>query len=67
MIDRKDIQIDLIKRVSGERRLRLTEPRSGLSLEKRLNPQMPVARQKEGLLLLGAFEAALARAEIIPA
>ena len=61
MIDRNNIQIDLIKLVGGERLLRLTEPRSGLALEKKLDPEQPVVRQKE--LLLGVFEAALARAE----
>ena len=62
MIDRSKIQIDLIKLVSGERLLRLTEPQSGLSLEKRLEATQPVVHQKERLL--GVFEAALARAEL---
>ena len=62
MIDRSKIQIDLIKLVSGERLLRLTEPQSGLSLEKKLEADQPVVRQKERLL--GVFEAALARAEL---
>ncbi len=62
MVDRKNIQIDLIKLVGGERLLRLTEPQSGLSLEKKIDPQKPVARQKEKLL--GVFDAALARAEL---
>lgn len=62
MIDRSTIQIDLIKLVSGERLLRLTEPQSGLSLEKKLDASQPVVRQKERLL--GVFEAALARAEL---
>ncbi len=65
MVDRKNIQIDLIKLVGGERLLRLTEPQSGLSLEKKLDPQKPVARQKEKLL--GVFDAALARAELMAA
>ena len=65
MIDRDKIQIDLIKLIGGERLLRLTEPLSGLSLEKKLDAQLPVARQKERLL--GVFEAALARAELSPA
>ena len=65
MVDRTKIQIDLIKLVSGERLLRLTEPQSGLSLEKKLDAQQPVARQKEQLL--GVFEAALARAETMTA
>ncbi len=62
MIDRSKIQIDLIKLVSGERLLRLTERASGLSLEKKLDATQPVVREKERLL--GVFEAALARAEL---
>ena len=65
MVDRKNIQIDLIKLVSGERLLRLTEPQSGLALEKKLDPQKPVASQKEKLFAV--FEAALARAELATA
>ena len=61
MIDRSKIQFDLIKLTSGERLLRLTEPQSGLSLEKKLDPQRSVVRQQEQLL--GVFEAALARSE----
>jgi hypothetical protein len=62
MIERGQIQIDLIKLVNGERLLRLTEPQSGLSLEKKLDARQPVVRQKERLLAV--FEAALARAEL---
>ncbi len=65
MVDRKNIQIDLIKLMGGERLLRLTESRSGLSLEKKLDPKKPVASQKEKLL--GVFDAALARAELMAA
>ena len=65
MVDRKNIQIELIKLVSGERLLRLTEPQSGLALEKKLDPQKPVASQKEKLF--GVFEAALARADLAAA
>ena len=65
MVDRKNIQIDLIKLVGGGRLLRLTEPQSGLALEKKLDPQKPVASQKESLF--GVFEAALARAELAAA
>ena len=61
MIDRSKIQFDLIKLTSGEGLLRLTEPQSGLSLEKKLDSQRSVVRQKEQLL--GVFEAALARSE----
>ena len=60
--DRDKIQIDLIKLASGERLLRLTEPQSGLSLEKKLIANEPLVRQKEGLF--SVFEAALERAEL---
>jgi hypothetical protein len=62
MVDREKIQIELIKFGSGERILRLTEPTSGLSLERKLAPADAVVRQKEQLLR--AFEAALARLEV---
>ena len=65
MADRGKIQVDMIKLVGGERLLRLTEPRSGLALEKKLDPQKSVVRQKEKLL--GVFEVALARAELTAA
>jgi len=47
MVDREKIQFDLIKLLNGERILRLTEPQSGLSLEKKLSPADAVVRQKE--------------------
>jgi hypothetical protein len=62
MVSREKIQIDLVKLTGGERLLRLTEPDSGLSLEKMLDPKKPVARQKESLLAV--FEVALAKAAI---
>jgi hypothetical protein len=65
MVDRDQIQFDLVKLLNGGRLLRLTEPRSGLTLEKKLAPTDAVVRQKEQLLR--AFEAALARAELTPA
>ena len=49
----------------GDRLLRLSEAQSGLSLEKKLDPQKSVVGQKEKLL--GVFEAALARAELVAA
>ncbi len=64
MVDRDKIQFDLIKLADGRRLLRLTEPQSGLALEKKLAPADAVVRQKEKLL--GAFEAALARVELAP-
>jgi hypothetical protein len=65
MADRGKIQIDLIKLIGGERLLRLTEPMTGLALEKKLDPQKPVVGQKEKLL--DVFEAALARADVAAA
>ena len=56
---------ELIKLVGGERLLRLTEARSGLSLEKKLDPSQPVVRQKKQML--SVFEAALTRAQFTPA
>lgn len=63
MVDPSKIQIDLIKLVGGDRLLRLTEPESGLTLEKKLDPRTPVIRQKERLL--GVFEAVLAQASLV--
>lgn len=65
MVDRKNIQIDLTELVGGERLLRLTEPTTGLALERKLDPQETVAAQKEKLF--GVFEAALTRAELAAA
>ncbi len=65
MVDRDKIQFDLIKLADGGRLLRLTEPQSGLALEKKLAPADAVVRQKEKLLR--AFEAALARVELAAA
>jgi len=64
MIDREKIQMELIKLKGGERLLRLTEPQSGLSLERKLNPARSVADQKRQLL--SVFEAALEQAELTP-
>lgn len=44
---KREIEILLLKLADGARVLRLSEPESGLCLEKRLNPQEPVARQKD--------------------
>jgi len=65
MVDQDKIQFDLVKLLNGERILRLTDPRSGLSLEKKLKPAEAVVRQKD--LLLQVFKAALTRAELIDA
>jgi hypothetical protein len=61
-MDREKIQIDLLKLTTGERLLRLTEPQSGLSLEKKIDASKSLVRQKERLM--GIFEAALAREEL---
>jgi hypothetical protein len=65
MDNRDKIQVHLIKLVSGERLLRLTDLPSGLALEKKLDPRQPVVRQKKHLF--SVFEAALARAELAAA
>jgi hypothetical protein len=65
MVDLARIQFDLVKLVNGERILRLTDPQSGLSLEKKLAPAEAVVGQKKKLLRV--FEAALARAELLTA
>jgi hypothetical protein len=65
MVDRDKIQFDLVKLLNGGRILRLTEPQSGLTLEKKLAPTDAVVRQKEKLLR--AFEAALAHVELTAA
>jgi hypothetical protein len=64
MIEREKIQMELVKLKGGQRLLRLTEPKSGLSLERKLSPGRPVTNQKEQLL--SVFEAAPARAELTP-
>ena len=65
MADHDKIQFDLIKLLNGERILRLTDPRSGLSLEQKLKASDAIVRQEDRLLQV--FEAALARAEVIGA
>ncbi|MGH8629439.1 MAG: hypothetical protein ACREU7_01570 [Burkholderiales bacterium] len=44
---KRDIELLLLKLTDGARVLRLSEPKSGLCLEKRLDPGQSVARQKE--------------------
>jgi hypothetical protein len=62
MVDHDKIQFDLVKLLNGERILRLTDPQSGLSLEKKFKATEAVVRQKDRLLQV--FEAALARADL---
>lgn len=44
---KRDIEMLLLKLADGARVLRLSDPESGLCLEKRLDPAQSVARQKE--------------------
>jgi hypothetical protein len=44
---KREIELLLLKLSDGNRILRFSEPQSGLSLEKRLESQEPVARQKQ--------------------
>jgi len=65
MSHRDKIEVDLIKLIGGERLIRLTYSPLGLVLEKKLDSEQPMFRQKERLF--GVFEAALAQAELTPA
>lgn len=58
-----EIQIDLVKLADGCRLLRLSQPHSGLCLEKKLDPTQPVAQQKEWLLR--EFEALLSHQALV--
>ena len=54
------IQITLLKLKDGTRLLRLTESETGLALERALNPNRPLLRQKQQLKAL--FDSTLDRA-----
>jgi hypothetical protein len=60
--DRNKIEIELIKLASGVRLLRFTEPKSGLTLERKLDANRPVTEQKDALAKV--FQAALVQAEL---
>ena len=62
MLDTEKAQIDLIKLTDGARLLRFTDARSGLSLERKLDPSRSIAEQKRQLG--DVFQAAVARAEL---
>jgi hypothetical protein len=62
MAEQSQIKIDLVKLTDGRRLLRLTEPQSGLTLEKVLAPELPVVRQQRQLVQL--FESTLAQAAL---
>jgi hypothetical protein len=65
MGERDQVQVELIKLITGERLLRLIDLQSGLALEKKLDPALAVAGQKERLFRI--FDAALARAALTAA
>jgi hypothetical protein len=55
------IQITLLKLKDGTRLLRLTESETGLALERAMNPNRPLLRQKQQMKAL--FDSMLQRAE----
>jgi hypothetical protein len=59
--ERDNIEIELIKLASGARLLRFREPNSGLALERALDPNRPVADQRQELAEI--FRATLAQAQ----
>ena len=61
MADRNSIEIELVKLASGARLLRFTEPKSGLTLERKVDPNRPVTAQKQQLAKV--FEATLTQAK----
>ena len=56
---KRDIEMLLLKLADNARVLRLSEPQSGLCLEKRFDPDQSVARQKQRWMQ--AFRAMLER------
>jgi hypothetical protein len=61
----EDIEIELIRLAGGDSVLRLTDPASGLCLQRILDRQKAVVAQKNNLM--SVFQAALARAEVLAA
>jgi hypothetical protein len=57
------IQITLLRLKDGTRLLRLTESETGLALERTLNPNLPLLKQKQTLRAL--FDSMLQRAELL--
>ena len=62
MANRNNIEIELVKLANGARLLRFTEPKSGLTLERKLDPNRPVSDQKQALAKV--FEVTLTQAEL---
>lgn len=65
MVDDAKIEMDMIKLVDGARLLRLTDAKSGLALERKLDPSRPVHEQRTELGDI--FQVAVARAQLLPA
>lgn len=65
MPERDEIRIELVKLAAGDRLLRVSEPLSGLALERVLDATRPVYDQKQQLL--DVFKTALKRAKLITA
>jgi hypothetical protein len=59
------IQVELIKLVGGERLLRLLDLASGMTLEMKVDPKLPVLRQKKRMI--DVFATALKQNALIPA
>ena len=59
------LQITLLRLKDGSRLLRLSEPETGLALERTLNPQRPLLAQKQQLKAL--FESMIQRADVLMA
>jgi hypothetical protein len=57
------IQITLLRLKDGARLLRLTESETGLALERALNPNRPLLRQKQTLRAL--FDSMLQSADLL--
>ncbi len=58
-----NIQITMLRLKDGSRLLRLSEPETGLALERTLNPNRSLLRQKQQLKAL--FEAMIQRSEVL--
>jgi hypothetical protein len=58
-----NIQITLLRLKDGSRLLRLSESETGLALERTLNPNRPLLRQKQQLKAL--FESMIQRSEVL--
>lgn len=59
----ENIQITLLKLKESSRLLRLTEPETGLALERAINPQRTLLAQKQQLKAL--FESMIQRADVL--